>query len=178
MGIGGPNAVGIGGPNAVGIGGPNAVGIGGPNAVGIGGPNAVGIGGPNAVGIGGPNAVGIGGPNAVGIGGPNAVGIGGPNAVGIGGPNAVGIGGADGRSFNAPMLLADAQVVVYSKQGFFEDNGLSTLQVLGHVPGLEGGSQSWLHPVGQAYQVVLNPEVTDERFIAFNYLQRDVPEGY
>ncbi len=178
VGIGGPNSVGIGGPNAVGIGGPNAVGIGGPNAVGIGGPNSVGIGGPNSVGIGGPNSVGIGGPNSVGIGGPNSVGIGGPNSVGIGGPNSVGIGGANGRSFNAPILSADAQVVVYSKEGFFEDNGVATLQVLGTVPGLDSETQTWLQPVGQAYEVILNPEVTDERFIAFNYLQRDVPEGY
>ncbi len=146
----------------------------GPNSVGIGGPNSVGIGGPNSVGIGGPNSVGIGGPNSVGIGGPNSVGIGGPNSVGIGGPNSVGIGGAS--SFHAPIRSADAQVVIYSKNGFFDDNGVSTLQIVPTIPGLN--NHSWLVPVGQAYHVKLKPTITDPRFIAFNYLQRDVPEGY
>ncbi len=176
IGIGGPNAIGIGGPNAIGIGGPNAIGIGGPNAIGIGGPNAIGIGGPNAIGIGGPNAIGIGGPNAIGIGGPNAISIGGPNAIGIGGPNAIGIGGSNSVSANAPILSADAQVVIYSKRGFFEDNGVETLQLLGSAPSRD--DQGWLTPVGQAYQVALTEGITDPRNIAINYLQRDVPPGY
>ena len=170
-----PNATVIGGPNPTGIGGPNPTGIGGANSPVMGGPNATGIGGPNATGIGGPNPTGIGGPNATGIGGPNATGIGGPNATGIGGPNATGIGGAS-LSFNAPILSADAQVVVYSKEGFFEDNGVETLQVLGRVPELD--AHPWLAPVGQAYAVELDPAVTAPRIIGFNYLQRDVPEGY
>ena len=147
----------------------------GPNFTGIGGPNFTGIGGPNFTGIGGPNFTGIGGPNFTGIGGPNFTGIGGPNFTGIGGPNFTGIGGAN-RSFNAPIRSADAQVVVYSKLGFFEDNGLETLQVLGSVPELD--THPWLTPVGQAYAVELDPAVTAPRVIGFNYLQRDVPEGY
>ena len=33
-------------------------------------------------------------------------------------------------------------------------------------------------PVGQAYQVTLDPAVQDERIIGLTYLQRDVPEGF
>jgi hypothetical protein len=66
--------------------------------------------------------------------------------------------------------------VVYSKNGFFEDNGVSTLQVMPVVPHLS--SHTWLVPVGQAYHISLNLGITDSRFIAFTYLQRDVPEGY
>jgi hypothetical protein len=173
-GIGGPNNTGIGGPNNTGIGGPNNTGIGGPNNTGIGGPNNTGIGGPNNTGIGGPNNTGIGGPNNTGIGGPNNTGIGGPNNTGIGGPNNTGIGGTN--SFHAPIRSADAQVVVYSKNGFFDDNGVDTLQIVPAVPQLD--SQPWLVPVGQGYHVSLKPEVTEPRFIAFTYLQRDVPEGF
>jgi hypothetical protein len=171
--VGGPNSVSIGGPNSVSIGGPNSVSIGGPNSVSIGGPNSVSIGGPNSVSIGGPNSVSIGGPNSVSIGGPNSVSIGGPNSVSIGGPNSVSIGGA---SFHAPIRSADAQVVIYSKNGFFDDNGVDTLQIVPAIPELD--SHPWLVPVGQAYHASLKPEVTDPRFIAFSYLQRDVPEGY
>jgi hypothetical protein len=94
---------------------------------------------------------------------------GGPSASGIGGPSASGIGGA-------PILSADAQVVVYSKRGFFEENGVDTLQILSTVPELE--SHPWLVPVGQAYHVTLDPDVQDERIISLTYLQRDVPEGF
>jgi hypothetical protein len=102
------------------------------------------------------------------------VGLGGPNNVGLGGPNNVGLGGAS--SFHAPIRSADAQVVVYNKNGFFDDNGVDTLQIVPAIPELE--SHPWLVPVGQAYHVSLKPEVADPRFIAFTYLQRDVPEGY
>jgi len=148
---------------------------GGPNTPAIGGPNTPAIGGPNTPAIGGPNTPAIGGPNTPAIGGPNTPAIGGPNTPAIGGPNTPAIGGAN-RSFNAPILSADAQVVVYSKLGYFEDNGVATLQQLGRVPELE--TQPWLVPVGQAYAVALDAAVTSERVIGFNYLQREVPAGY
>ncbi len=173
-GIGGPSSSGIGGPSSSGIGGPSSSGIGGPSSSGIGGPSSSGIGGPSSSGIGGPSSSGIGGPSSSGIGGPSSSGIGGPSSSGIGGPSSSGIGGA--QSFNAPILSADAQVVVYSTQGFFEDNGVETLQIRSVVPELD--THPWLVPVGQAYQVTLDPEVQDERIIGLTYLQRDVPEGY
>ena len=156
-------------------GGPNTPAIGGPNTPAIGGPNTPAIGGPNTPAIGGPNTPAIGGPNTPAIGGPNTPAIGGPNTPAIGGPNTPAIGGAN-RSFNAPILSADAQVVVYSTLGYFESNGVVTLQQLGRVPALE--AQPWLVPVGQAYAVALNPAVTSPRVIGFNYLQREVPAGY
>ena len=124
---------------------------------------------------GGPNTPAIGGPNTPAIGGPNTPAIGGPNTPAIGGPNTPAIGGAD-RSFNAPILSADAQVVVYSTEGYFEDNGIDTLQQLGRVPELT--THPWLVPVGQAYSVDLDPAVVAPRVIGFNYLQREVPAGY
>ena len=173
-GIGGPSSSGIGGPSSSGIGGPSSSGIGGPSSSGIGGPAALAIGGPSSSGIGGPSSSGIGGPSSSGIGGPSSSGIGGPSSSGIGGPSSSGIGGA--QSFNAPILSADAQVVVYSKQGFFEDNGVETLQIRSAVPQMD--THPWLVPVGQAYQVTLDPAVQDERIIGLTYLQRDVPEGF
>jgi hypothetical protein len=149
--------------------GPNASALGGPNASALGGPNASALGGPNASALGGPNASALGGPNASALGGPNASALGGPNASALGGPNASALGGA-------PILSADAQVVVYSKRGFFEENGVETLQILSNVPQLD--SHPWLAPVGQAYQVSLDPETQDDRVIGLTYLQRDVPEGY
>ena len=44
------------------------------------------------------------------------------------------------------------------------------------MPELE--SHPWLVPVGQAYQVSLDPNVQDDRIIGLTYLQRDVPEGF
>ncbi len=168
-GIADPGAKSLAGPSLSGIGGPSLSGIGGPSLSGIGGPSLSGIGGPSLSGIGGPSLSGIGGPSLSGIGGPSLSGIGGPSLSGIGGPSLSGIGGA-------PILSADAQVVIYSKNGFFEDNGVETMQIRSSVPELAG--HPWLLPVGQAYQVALDPEVQDERIIALTYLQRDVPEGF
>jgi hypothetical protein len=176
-GIGGPSSAAIGGPSSAGIGGPSSAGIGGPSSAGIGGPSSAGIGGPSSAGIGGPSSAGIGGPSSAGIGGPSSAGIGGPSSAGIGGPSSAGIGGPSSAGIGgAPILSADAQVVVYSKQGFFEENGLDTLQILSIVPQLN--SHPWLVPVGQAYHVTLDPDVQSERIISLNYLQRDVPEGF
>ena len=140
----------------------------------IGGPNNVPVGGPNNVPVGGPNNVPVGGPNNVPVGGPNNVPVGGPNNVPVGGPNNVPVGGGS-ASFNAPILSADAQVVVYSKENFFAPNGVKSIQLLNLPPSFE--AYPWLVPVGKSYRVVLENNAPD-RFISVNYLQRDVPEGY
>ncbi len=176
-GIGGPSTSGIGGPSTSGIGGPSTSGIGGPSTSGIGGPSTSGIGGPSTSGIGGPSTSGIGGPSTSGIGGPSTSGIGGPSTSGIGGPSTSGIGGPSTSGIGgAPILSADAQVVVYSKQGFFEESGVETLQILSTVPEL--ATHPWLLPVGQAYKITLDPTIIGDRIIALTYLQRDVPEGF
>lgn len=84
--------------------------------------------------------------------------------------------GGPARSAYAPVLSADAQFVVYSgeKYGFYDDNGIRSLQTLANVPNRE----PWLIPVGQAYAIESDPTITTQRLIAFNYLQRDVPEGF
>ncbi|MCB0033454.1 MAG: hypothetical protein KDE51_05525, partial [Anaerolineales bacterium] len=75
----------------------------------------------------------------------------------------------------APILSTDAQVVIYETSSFFAPNGVKTLQVLPSVPQQE--SHPWLVPVGQAYRVALET-FNSGRYISFNFLQRDVPEGY
>lgn len=172
--LGSPNDVPLGGPNDVPLGGPNDVPLGGPNDVPLGGPNDVPLGGPNDVPLGGPNDVPLGGPNDVPLGGPNDVPLGGPNDVPLGGPNDVPLGGGDLLGANAPILSADAQLLIYNNRGFFEDNGVETLRLLSGVPNLP----SWMVRVGQGYEVTFSESVTAARSIAFNYLQRDVPEGY
>ncbi len=90
----------------------------------------------------------------------------------------VGFGGGPNSGFGggAPILSADAQVVIYSKRGLFEDNGVDTIQILDRIPEID--THPWLVPVGQAYHVRLDPTIDDERIITLTYLQRDVPEGY
>jgi hypothetical protein len=141
----------------------------GPNSGFGGGPNSGFGGGPNSGFGGGPNSGFGGGPNSGFGGGPNSGFGGGPNSGFGGGPNS-GFGGG------APILSADAQVVIYSKRGLFEDNGVDTIQILDWIP--EINTHPWLVPVGQAYHVRLDPTIDDERIITLTYLQRDVPEGY
>ena len=100
----------------------------------------------------------------------------GPSSGMSGGPSSGMSGGAQTQTFNAPILSADAQVVIYSKRGLFEDNGVDTIQILDQIPEID--THSWLIPVGQAYHVRLNPAIIDARIIALTYLQKDVPEGY
>jgi hypothetical protein len=164
------------GPNSGQFGGPNSGQFGGPNSGQFGGPNSGQFGGPNSGQFGGPNSGQFGGPNSGQFGGPNSGQFGGPNSGQFGGPNSGQFGGAQIQSFNAPILSADAQVVIYSKRGLFEDNGVDTLQILDRIPKID--THPWLIPVGQAYHVRLNSAVDDERIIALTYLQRDVPEGY
>ena len=93
-----------------------------------------------------------------------------------GGPNNIGFGGPNNTISNAPISSADAQVVVYNQKGYFENNGIETMQMLEAVPKL--AKTPWLVPAGQAYHISLDPNVTDTRIIAYTYLHRDVPEGY
>ena len=67
-------------------------------------------------------------------------------------------------------------MLIYNERGLFEDNGVETLQQLANVPEIK--SHPWLIPVGQAYQLTLDPRIDDKRIISLGYLQRDVPEGY
>jgi hypothetical protein len=148
--------------------------IGGPINVPTGGPINVPTGGPINVPTGGPINVPTGGPINVPTGGPINVPTGGPINVPTGGPINVPTGGTS-RQQNAPILSADAQVVVYSAAGFFADNGVESIQSLAGMPLLN--EHSWLVPVGQAYRLTLR-EGAHRRFVSFTYLQRDVPEGY
>ncbi len=173
---GGPNSGLTGGPNSGLTGGPNSGLTGGPNSGLTGGPNSGLTGGPNSGLTGGPNSGLTGGPNSGLTGGPNSGLTGGPNSGLTGGPNSGLTGGAQTQTFNAPILSADAHVVVYSKRGLFEDNGVEILQLLDSIPGLD--THPWLLPVGQAYRVELNPKNKDDRIMTSTYLQRDVPEGY
>jgi hypothetical protein len=63
-------------------------------------------------------------------------------------------------------------VTVFNAGNIFADTATDSLQVLAVIPGLP----AWLTPVGQGYRYVANSEL--DRNIAFNYLPRDVPEGY
>jgi hypothetical protein len=67
-------------------------------------------------------------------------------------------------------------VVIYDRNGLFEPSGIVSLQILPTPPEL--ADEPWLVPVGQAYFVRPEDRPGSERAIAFNYLQRDVPEGY
>lgn len=141
----------------------------------IAGPNTRPVGGPNTRPVGGPNTRPVGGPSSVPIGGPNTRPVGGPNTRPVGGPNTRPVGGTS-QSFQAPILSADAQVTIYDATNFFADNGIESLQKLPRIPNLT--DQPWLVPVGSAYHVTNQPGAVNKRFIAFNYLQRDVPPGY
>jgi hypothetical protein len=114
-----------------------------------------------------------GGPINMPTGGPINMPTGGPINMPTGGPINMPTGGPTTSSY-APILSADAQVVIYNSKGFFEDNGVISLQALPEVPQLP----DWLIPVGQAYHIENSPTMTDSRYISFNYLQRDVPEGF
>ncbi|MCB8928748.1 MAG: LamG domain-containing protein, partial [Ardenticatenaceae bacterium] len=192
--IGGPDWTAIGGPDWTAIGGPDWTAIGGPDWTAIGGPDWTAIGGPDWTAIGG--AIFIGNPDWTAIGGPDWTAIGGTEQILLGSANSISPGGASllgnansitmssgdnspigaaSRTLNAPILSADAQVVIYSRAGFFADNGVESLQALATIP--EQTAHPWLVPVGQAYRVKLSEQET-ERFISFTYLQREVPEGY
>ncbi len=173
---GGPSSSFGGGPSSSFGGGPSSSFGGGPSSSFGGGPSSSFGGGPSSSFGGGPSSSFGGGPSSSFGGGPSSSFGGGPSSSFGGGPSSSFGGGAQSLTFNAPILSADAQVVIYSKDGLFEDNGIETLQILDRIPEID--THPWLVPVGQSYAVHLNPDVDDERIITLTYLQRDVPDGY
>lgn len=138
------------------------------------GPINTPVGGPINTPVGGPSRVPFAGPINTPVGGPINTPVGGPINTPVGGP--VRLDGSATRSVFAPMLSADAQLVIYNAEGFFEDNGIQNLQALSNIP--EAEQFSWLVPVGQAYRIEHDPTMISTRYISFSYLQREVPEGY
>jgi|LakMenEpi03Aug12_release.lakeMendotaPanAssembly.Ray.scaffolds.fasta_scaffold05296_10 hypothetical protein len=126
--------------------------------------------------VSGPDRPAVGGPDRPAVGGPDRPAVGGPDRPVVGGPDYPVVGGAPQYNFAAPMVSADAQVVIYNQEGFFEPNRIQSLQILPSPPALH--DEPWLAPVGQAYLVEPQPGVTAQRTIAVTYLQKDVPEGY
>ncbi|MCA9921567.1 MAG: hypothetical protein KC421_04300, partial [Anaerolineales bacterium] len=133
------------------------------------------IAGPANIPVGGPANIPVGGPANIPVGGPANIPVGGPANIPVGGPNSIPVGSAS-RSFYAPVASADAQVFVYNSRGFFEDNGIKSLQALPNIPNLN--ENQWLVPVGQAYRIEHTSTFTEPRNISFNYLQRNVPAGF
>ena len=178
--IGDPDSVPIGDPDSVPIGDPDSVPIGDPDSVPIGDPDSVPIGDPDSVPIGDPDSVPIGDPDSVPIGDPDSVPIGDPDSVPIGDPDSVPIGDVPERTLYAPIRSADAQVTIFNTAGFFEENGVASIQLLDTPPLM--GQHPWLLAVGQAYRLTLEPTAPDadpiNRAVTFRYLQRDVPPGY
>ena len=80
--------------------------------------------------------------------------------------------GANQRSLGAPVASADGQVTIFNTRDLFGETSTTSLEALVRIKGLPG----WLTPVGQAYRFISGRDI--ERTIAFNYLQRDVPDGY
>jgi hypothetical protein len=151
--------------------------IGNPQGFIVGGPQGFIVGGPQGFIVGGPQGFIVGGPQGFIVGGPQGFIVGGPQGFIVGGPDDF-IAGNAAKSFAAPTLSADAQVVVYSTPNYFDDTGVSSLQAVATIPEL--ASHPWLVPVGQAYNVVVSEtiESLDEQYIAFHYLQREVPAGH
>lgn len=96
----------------------------------------------------------------------------GPNDRGAWGPNDRGAWGANHRSLAAPVASGDGQVTIFNVDNIFADTGTASLQALSHLPDLP----AWLTAVGQGYRFLSAEAVA--RTIAFEYLQRDVPDGY
>ena len=80
--------------------------------------------------------------------------------------------GANRRALGAPIASSDGQVSIFNKRDILGDTGTDSLQALATVPHLP----DWLTPVGKGYRFVAGNPL--ERTIVFNYLQREVPEGY
>ncbi|MCB8944840.1 MAG: VCBS repeat-containing protein [Ardenticatenaceae bacterium] len=81
------------------------------------------------------------------------------------------------RGWNgAPSVSGDGQLTVFNVNDPYGETGVSALQSLSVVPALP----SWLTLVGQGYVVVETAAYTDNtpRTLAYDYLQRDVPDGY
>lgn len=174
--LGGTNNPPLGGTNNTPLGGTNNTPLGGPNNTPLGGAQVMLLGGTNNTPLGGTNNTPLGGANAILLGSTNNTPLGGTNNTPLGGTNNTPLGGVETRPAFAPALSTDGQVVIYNQAGYFEDNGVQEIQVLATVPGR--ASHPWLKPVGQAHHITFDPLVTDPRFLAYTYLQRDVPDGY
>ncbi|MEM7802914.1 MAG: PT domain-containing protein, partial [Chloroflexota bacterium] len=102
--------------------GPINTPTGGPINTPTGGPINTPTGGPLEVHFSGPINTPTGGPINTPTGGPINTPTGGPINTPTGGPLSNLSGG--GRSAYAPILSADAQIIIYNTSGFFEDNGI------------------------------------------------------
>jgi hypothetical protein len=80
--------------------------------------------------------------------------------------------GANRRALGAPIASSDGQVSIFNVKDILGDTGTDSLQALATVPNLP----DWLTPVGKGYRFVASKPLN--RTIDFNYLQREVPEGY
>ena len=81
------------------------------------------------------------------------------------------------RGWNgAPSVSGDGQLTVFNVNDPYGETGVSALQSLSVVPSLP----SWLTLTGQGYVVVEDSEFTNNvpRTLAYDYLQRDVADGY
>ena len=93
------------------------------------------------------------------------------------GGNLRGWNGGNLRGWNgAPSVSGDGQLTVFNVNDPYGETGISALQSLATVPTLP----SWLTLVGQAYVVVETADFSHNvaRTLAYDYLQRDVPDGY
>lgn len=192
--VGGPDSSLVGGPDSSLVGGPDSSLVGGPDSSLVGGAGRVLLGNPDSSLVGGalilghPDSSLVGGPDSSLVGGPDSSLVGGAGRVLLGNPDSSLVGGAEfignpdsslvgggNRVAAAPILSADAQVIIYNTESLFAENGVESIQTLAAVP--FGEDHPWLFPVGQAYEVKL-ADTNLDRFISFTYLQQDVPEGY
>ena len=85
--------------------------------------------------------------------------------------------GGSSRGWNgAPSVSGDGQLTVFNVNDPYGETGVSALQSLSVVPDLP----SWLTLVGQGYVVIETAAYNNNvpRTLAYDYLQRDVPDGY
>ena len=176
---GGADLRGGGGADYRGGGGVDLRGGGGADLRGGGGVDLRGGGGVDLRGGGGADLRGGGGVDMRGGGGADLRGGGGADLRGGGGADLRGGGGAPLRAWGAnqrapgaPVASTDGQVTIFNTRDLFGETSTTSLEALVRIKGLP----SWLTPVGQAYRFISGRDI--ERAIAFNYLQRDVPDGY
>jgi hypothetical protein len=160
-----------GGADMRGGGGVDLRGGGGADWRGGGGVDLRGGGGVDLRGGGGADMRGGGGVDMRGGGGADMRGGGGADMRGGGGAS-IRAWGANQRALGAPVASADGQVTIFNNRDLFGETSTTSLEALVRIKGLP----DWLTPVGQAYRFISGREI--ERAIAFNYLQRDVPDGY
>ncbi|MCB9151337.1 MAG: VCBS repeat-containing protein [Caldilineaceae bacterium] len=81
--------------------------------------------------------------------------------------------GGRARAWGAPVMSSDGQVSIFPLENPFAGGVHYTLQTVAFPPTLP----TWLTPVGQAYRIVSDGTLSRSA-ILFNYLSRDVPDGY